>query len=169
MAVFPLVSGEESCAMAWMGPFIPPGFVWNWLVKRWAWQRGAKTTGLVTDCCTENTLISNTSKSAGEKIKSGYVSFLQAIFLPGLHKSILFGCLIQKVTECNCWNERWEMQQPDKKLHVLFISTEVTPAGAGCWWNVLHCSASDAGQGYSPSSAAVSSPLQVLKVNANLN
>lgn len=60
------------------------------------WQRSAKTTGLVIGCCTENTFIANTSKSAREKIKSRYVSFLQAIFLPRLQESILFSCLIKK-------------------------------------------------------------------------
>lgn len=47
-------------------------------------------------CWMENTCIANTSKSAREKIKSGYVSSLQAIFLPRLQESILFGCLIKK-------------------------------------------------------------------------
>jgi len=32
------------------------------------------------------------------------------------------------------------MQQPDKKLHVLFISTEVAPPGGARWWNVLRWS-----------------------------
>lgn len=74
-------------------------WVWlqgNWLLKRWVWQRNAKATGLVTGCRTENTFIANTSKSTREKIKSGYVSFLQAIFLPRLQESILFSCLIKK-------------------------------------------------------------------------